>query len=175
MKPAPRRLKKLDEAGLWDYALHTLGARALSSSEVRQRLARRAEPDANLDAIIAKLREYGYVNDQRFADSYASARLQNQGLGKARVLRDLRHRRVAPAVAERAVQDTFAEVDEVRLIEQYLQRKFRNVDLREYLSNPKHLTAAYRRLRYAGFGSGNSILVLKRFAAEADALEGMEE
>ena len=175
MPRQPRQLKLLDEAALWDYALKALGARALSISELRQRLQRRAQPSVDLGATLSKLREYGYLDDQRFAESYASARLSNQGLGKMRVLRDLRQRRVAPTVAERAVEQTFAEVDEIALIEQYLNRKFRTVKLSEYLAEPKNLAAAYRRLRYAGFSSGNCIRVLKRFAAEADELEGLEE
>jgi regulatory protein len=175
MRQQPRSPKLLDEAALWNYALKALRARALSASELRQKLARRAEPSVDIAQILSKLREYGYLDDQRFAAGYASARLNNQGLGKMRVLRDLRQRRVAPAVAERAVAETFAEVDELALIEQYLGRKYKSVKLSEYLAEPKNLAAAYRRLRYAGFSSANCIRVLKRFAAEAEELESLEE
>jgi hypothetical protein len=37
------------------------------------------------------------------------------------------------------------------------------------------LASAHRKLRLAGFSSGNAIRVLKRHAAEAEKLEGMEE
>ncbi len=43
------------------------------------------------------------------------------------------------------------------------------------LMEEKNLASAYRRLRTAGFSSGNSIQVLKRYAAEAERLEEMEE
>jgi hypothetical protein len=43
------------------------------------------------------------------------------------------------------------------------------------LAEEKHLASAYRKLRLGGFSSGNSIRVLKRYAAEADRLEGLEE
>ena len=175
MRKQPRAPKLLDEGALWAYALKALGARALSVSELRQRLQRRAQPSVEIGSVLAKLREYGYLDDQQFAGTYASARLNNQGLGKMRVLRDLRQRRVAPGIAQQAVEQTFAEVDEVALIEQYLQRKFRTVKLSEHLVEPKNLAAAYRRLRYAGFSPGNCIRVLKRFAAQADELESFEE
>jgi regulatory protein len=175
MRQQPRPPKLLDEAALWAYALKALGARALSISELRQRLERRAQPTVDIGATLSKLREYGYLDDQRFADNYATARLNNQGLGKMRVLRDLRQRRVAPTVAQRAVEQTFAEVDEGALIEQYLNRKYRTVKLSDHFAEPKNLAAAYRRLRYAGFSSGNCIRVLKRFAAAADELESLEE
>jgi hypothetical protein len=43
------------------------------------------------------------------------------------------------------------------------------------LGEEKHLASAYRKLRLAGFSSGNSIRVLKCHAAEAEKLEEMAE
>jgi hypothetical protein len=43
------------------------------------------------------------------------------------------------------------------------------------LRDEKHLASAYRKLRYAGFGSGNAIRVLKRYAERADELESLED
>jgi len=156
------------------YALRTLGARAHSSGELRQKLVRRAERPSDVDAVLSRLKESGYVDDRRYAESYASARLENEGHGRMRVLRDLRQRRIAPALAEKTVERTFKETDEVELIEAYLSRKFRGKDLASWLSEDKNLMAAYRRLRYAGFSGGNSIRVLKRYTQQADQLEGSE-
>jgi SOS response regulatory protein OraA/RecX len=77
-------------------------------------------------------------------------------------------------VAEKAVGDAFGEVDESAAVEAWIARKYRNVQLHEYLQDPKHLASAYRKLRYAGFSSSTSIRVLKRYANEADALEDLE-
>lgn len=148
-----------------------LGARALSTGEVRQRLMQRAEKDADIEITVAKLRDYGYLNDTGFAESFATARRDNQGFGRMRVIRDLRQRRVAPDLASNAVQQVYADTDELQQIEAFLERKYRNVDLGALLQEEKKLQAAYRRLRYAGFNSGAAIKVLKRYAAEADRLE----
>jgi regulatory protein len=43
------------------------------------------------------------------------------------------------------------------------------------LQDDKHLASAFRRLRNAGFSAGGSIKVLKRYAAEADRLEEIDE
>ena len=156
---------------MMDYALRTLSGHALSAAEIRTKLHRRAAEPGDVEEIVGKLKEAGYLDDRRFAESYATARLENQGFGKMRVLRDLRQRRVAGAVASRAVEQTFAGTDETALVEQFLARKYRNVVLAEYLSEDKHLLSAYRRLRLAGFSAGTSIRVLKRYAAAAEALE----
>ena len=162
---------KLDGEKLWTYAVRALGARAMASGEIRTRLQRRAENPPDIDAVIAKLKEYGYLNDKKFAENYASARLENAGLGKQRVLRDLRQRRVAPPLAEKAVDDTYAGSDEVVLIEEYLAKKFRNVNLGLTLRDPAKLASAFRKLRYAGFSAGNSIRVLKRYSERAGEIE----
>lgn len=170
-----RKPKLLDESGLRELALKLLGGRALSTSELRDKLRRRAEKAGDVDTVIAGLKDYGYLNDRQFAETYAHARLHNEGHGSQRVLRDLRQKRVAPAVAEHAVKQTFSGTDEPSLIQAFLERKYRHTNLRELLSDPKKLSSVYRRLRYAGFASGPAITVLKRYAREADELESMEE
>jgi regulatory protein len=172
MNKRPPRL--LDAEGLWGFALKSLGMRGLTVSELREKLRKRAQDPLDVDGVLAKLKEYGYLNDDRFAETFATARRDNQGFGKRRVLQDLKQRRVAPKVAEQAVQQTFDGVDETAMIEQFLARKFRGKNLHDYLQEQKHLAAAFRRLQYAGFGAGPSIQVLKRYAAQAEQLEPEE-
>lgn len=166
-----RKSKLLAAEELMSYAVRLLGGRALSTGELRQKLLRKAEKAGDIEGVLVRLKELGYLNDKRFADAYAAARLENQGFGKMRVLRDLRQRRVAPVVAEKAVQQAFEQTDEIALIEKFLERKFRTADLARLLADEKKLASAYRRLRLAGFGAGNSIRVLKRYASRAEELE----
>jgi len=154
-----------------EYAGRALAARAQSVSELRTRLKRRAEHAEDVEYVIAYLKESGYASDQRFAGSFADWRLENQGLGKARVMRDLMSRRVAPAVAKAAVEAAYKNADETALVENFLARKYRGKDLGALLKDPKHLSSAYRKLQAAGFSGTVSIKVLKRYAAEAEQLE----
>lgn len=167
--------KRLDQAGLWSYALRALGRRSLTLRELRSRLEQCAAEPAHAPVVLAKLKEYGYLDDKRFADAFAAARIDNQKLGRQRVLRDLRARRVASAVAENAVEQAYRGRDEIALIEEFIARKFRGKDLSTYLAVESHLAGAYRKLRYAGFSSGNSLRVLKRYSRRADELEDAPE
>jgi regulatory protein len=170
-----RKPKLLDQEQLTNYAVRALGGRAHSAGELREKLSRRAASAADIDVVLAKLREFGYLNDQRFAENFASARLENQGFGKMRVLRELRQRRVAPKLAEQVTEQAFQDTNETDLIEAFLKRKYRGKQLGPFLAEEKNLAAAFRRLRYAGFSSGESIRVLKRYASRAEELEAMEE
>lgn len=167
--------KMLDYDALMDYALRALSGRAHSLGEIREKLRRRCLQPEDVDAVMLKLKDAGYLNDRKFAESFASARLENDGLGKMRVLRDLRQHRIAPKLAEQVVQKTFESSDEVKLIENFLARKYRGKQLGAFLSEEKNLASAFRRLRYAGFSAGNSIRVLKRYAAQPDVLDTLED
>lgn len=167
--------KPLDLNGLMTYAARVLSARSQTSGELRQKLRRRAARGEDVQAVLDRLKQLGYLNDQRFAEFFASWRRENQGLGKTRVVRDLLARRVAPGVAKKAAEAAYSGSDEIAMIEQFLARKYRGKNLGALLSEEKHLASAYRKLRAAGFSPGNSIRVLKRYAVEAERLEELEE
>jgi regulatory protein len=175
MAQKPARTKpRLSAEALWEFAVKTLAARAHSTGELRRKLIQKAERAADVDEAISRLRDYGYLNDRRFAESYAGFRLENQGLGKSRVLRDLRQRNVSAGLAEGAVSRVYKNVDEVELIDSFIRRKFRpKTPLPEALQDPKQLASAYRRLIRAGFSSSNVIQALKRIS-KGDLLEGFE-
>jgi regulatory protein len=164
---AIRKNPKLDEKSLWEYALRVLGQRAHSTGELKQKLWKRAASSSDLSAVLDKLREYGLADDRRFSEALASSRLQNSGLGQFRVLRELRQKRVAPAVAEAAVKKTFAGTDEKDLIKRYLGRRYRSVDLRGFLKESKNLASVYRKLRTAGFSSAGVLAILKDYGQQA--------
>jgi regulatory protein len=125
--------------------------------------------------VIERLKESKLLDDARFAESFANARRERQGLGSRRVIQDLRQRRVAGQLAEKAVESAYQGADEGELVAQFLERKYRGTDLARHLKDPKNLAAAYRKLRYAGFGAGVSISVLRGYSAQASELEDTPE
>jgi regulatory protein len=169
-----RKVRRLDGGALWTYAVRVLGDRAHSTGEMREKLRRRAERAADVDEVLARLKEVGYLDDRRYAEGFASARLANEKLGRMRVIQDLRQRRVAPSLAERTVQKVYQDVDEEALIEGLIRRKYRLAEREGLFREDKDLAAAYRRLLRAGFRSGEIIRVLKRFAKNPDLLDAFE-
>ncbi len=170
-----RGSQRLEEPDLWNYALRLLSGRAHSASELRAKLAKKAADSRSIKRVMERLQEAELLDDRRFAEAFAASRFENQGQGRLRVVRDLRQKGVAAALASEVVDSVFAGTDEVELIEAFLRRKIRGVPLAEYLAEPKHLAGAYRRLRYAGFAAATSIRVLRRYAEQAGELEGSEQ
>jgi regulatory protein len=169
-----RKLRHLAGEQLWVYALRVLGGRAYSIGELRDKLQRRAALAGDVDHVLGRLKEAGYLDDRRFAESFASARLSNEKFGRTRVIQDLRHRRVAPSLAESTVQKVYQDVDEEGLIEDWIRRKYRMAPREGLFEKEKDLASAYRRLLRGGFRTGEIIKVLKRFARNPDLLDGFE-
>jgi regulatory protein len=170
-----RKKAPLSAARLWDFALKALAGRAHSTGELRRKLTERAERAADVEEAIARLREYGYLNDNRFAENFAGAKLENHGLGKSRVLRDLRQRKVSSGIAERTVDRVYKEVDEMALIASFIRRRVHTkAPLPEALEDPRILASTYRKLIHAGFSGSNVIQSLKRIAKKQDLLDEFE-
>jgi regulatory protein len=169
-----RTPRRLDRDGLWTYALRALGGRAYSTGEMREKLRRRAARAEDVDDTLSRLKESGYLDDRRFAEGFAAARLSNDRFGRTRVLQDLRVRRVAPALAEKTVGEVYRDVDEPALIEEWIRRKYRLVPREALFQEDKDMAAAYRRLLRAGFHSGEILRVLKKFARNPELLDSFE-
>jgi len=169
-----RKPARLEAAKLWDYAVKVLAGRAYSTGEMKEKLRRKAEHAADVDPILARLKDYGYLNDRKFAESFAAARLENEGVGRTRVLADLARRRVAPAVAQQTVGKVYEDTSEEALVEDFVRRKFRGASREHLFQGEKELAAAYRKLLRAGFRIQTIVAVLKKFAREPELLDSFE-
>ena len=163
----PRAKEKYDTEALWNYALRLLSGRALTIAELKRKLTAKAAFEADVAETLSKLKEMRVLNDRQYADSFATARRDGAGFGKQRVLRELAAKQVPKTVAETAVAEAYAEVDEVDHAVSFLKRKVRSTDF----SDPKHLQSAFRKLRYNGFSTTAAVKALKQFSANADELE----
>ncbi len=86
-------------------ALNLLGYRARSEGEIRDRLRRREFGDDTIGAVLERLRELGYVDDEEFARDLVRQRARRYG--PRRISADLRKGGVDPETADRAVREEF--------------------------------------------------------------------
>jgi regulatory protein len=166
-----KRPQKLASEELFEYAVKCLGARAYSTGDLKSKLRMRAANPADADAAINRLKDIGYLDDRRFAEGYAAARVENEGFGRMRVLNDLRARRVSGEMADQAVEHAIGDRSEAELIDAFIERRMHSVASGGKIQDEKKLAAAYRKLRRAGFTSGPILAALKRIAARPEELE----
>jgi regulatory protein len=177
--PSPRKSRKLAAEELFEYAVKSLGSQARSTGDLHARLRSRAAHPPDVDAIIARLKDIGYLDDRKFAESFAIARVENSGFGRMRVLTDLRQHRVTGPLADQAIEKALDGRGEAELIDAYIERRMASLiaarNPNEAKVDDKKLAAAYRRLRRAGFSSGPVLEALKRIAARPELLEDFPE
>lgn len=110
----------------FNRAVKLLTVKARSVAELRERLLQGKNTNASIvDSVIARLEEYGYLNDERFAFSYASLKVKQRSVGRRRLQRDLKLKKVENKVADGALELVYAETPEEQLIDQAIEKRLR--------------------------------------------------
>ncbi|MGH9898362.1 MAG: regulatory protein RecX [Pyrinomonadaceae bacterium] len=101
-----------------DRAVRLLAARPRSIDELRTRLLEKGKASPQIvESVMTKLKEYGYLNDEKFATDFAAYRLRQKAVGRHRIERDLFIKNVPREISERVVDALFEENSEEQLID----------------------------------------------------------
>ena len=140
-------------------ALRMLAGRELSERQVRQRLARRGFDAHEIDAAIARLLQDRSLDDERAARAMAHAETSLKKRGRLRVKQRLQAAGIAPAVAQRAIQDTFEAIDADALMSAALGKRLRG---RDRIADEREFQRLYRYLVGQGFEPDRVLALLRR-------------
>ena len=168
-KPRP----PLNEAGLYDYAVKALGRHMRTEAELRRLMGQRVEAgpagDAMVDGVVHRLKEYGYLDDQSYAETFARLRHENEKLGQRTVRQKLAQKGVAAQTIDETIEARYANTDEEGLARQYLERKrIRKPE------NEKETARVMRRLVAAGFSTGVIYKVLRNWDVPEETLSALD-
>ena len=110
----------------FDKAIKLISAKSRSIAELRERLLQYSWANkVDVETVISRLKEYGYLDDERFAFSYASLKVKQRPLGRRRMERDLKFKKVDTAVADEALELVYAETSEEELIDRAIEKRVR--------------------------------------------------
>jgi regulatory protein len=163
----------LDAVGLFDYAVKALGRQMRSEAELRRLMKTRVGPDALGEAamagVVARLKDYGYLNDASFAETYARLRQENEKFGVRRVRQDLQQKGVHQDLIAETLDARYGQTNEEALAREHLERKrIRKPE------NEKEAARVMRRLVAAGFSTGTIYKILRQWNVPEDALAALE-
>ena len=134
-------------------AAKLLAAKPRSIAELRERLLE--SPSTNkevVETVIARLREYGYLDDDRFAVGYAQWKVKQRPIGRRRLERDLTMKKVERTVADQALDQVFEETPEAELIDRAIEKRTRLARLAE---NSRRSQKPFRSFAATGFSALN--------------------
>lgn len=111
---------------VFQRAAKLLAAKQRSVEELREKLSTtRGATERMVDEAIARLQEYGYLDDAKFAQTYASLRLRERPIGRRRLQRDLWLKKVDKKAAEAALDEVFESTPEADLIDRAIAKRIR--------------------------------------------------
>ncbi|HYE14881.1 MAG TPA: regulatory protein RecX [Pyrinomonadaceae bacterium] len=149
-------------------AVKLLAAKPRSVAELRERLLEKEWADEEAaDYALMKLKEYGYLDDDRFAFGFASYRVRQKPVGRQRLARDLQTKKVSKETADAALELVYQETPEEELIERAIEKRAR---LRGRPKTRQETKSLYDHLLRLGF-SYDLIMRKVREASSADAGE----
>lgn len=103
-----------------------LAAKPRSVAELRERLLEgRGATETIVESVIERLREYGYLDDARYAHGYASLRVQQRPIGRQRLQRDLWMKKIDKATTDTALDQVFEVTSEEELIDRAIEKRVR--------------------------------------------------
>ena len=88
-------------------AMRALDQRMQTSRELQIRLQRKGFESAAIDAALERLTEYGYLNDERFAELWIENRLAHRPRGKRMLEHELRQK----GIDRQTVEETVGSLD----------------------------------------------------------------
>lgn len=102
---------------LYDYAVRLLGRRAHSREELRQKLRRRGSA-AEVEPVLRRLEERGYLDDREFASLRAGSLRRLRRWGDRRIAFDLKRLGVNARIVRFTLQRLEAEHPEAEALRQ---------------------------------------------------------
>lgn len=159
--PAKAREKTIQRA------VKLLAAKPRSVAELRERLLEKAWTNEEaVEHALAKLKEYGYLDDERYAFGFASYRVRQKPVGRQRLARDLQFKKVGRETADAALDLVYQETPEEGLIDRAIEKRTR---LRGRPSTRQETKSLFDHLLRLGFSY--DLVIRKVRAASASNLE----
>src|SRR5215475_11319117 len=169
-----RQHKLESETELYEYALGALGRRMRYVAELKRLLRPRVDNDSEIgrtlvELVVRRLKDQGYLNDAKYAAAYSAFRRDNEKFGRRRVITDLKGKGIVGEVLDKAVEATFAEVDEEKQARAHLRRK-----RLEKPADQKQAAKIFRHLIRAGFSSRTIFKILRQWDVDEETLSAFE-
>jgi len=133
----------------FDCSLKVLSLRDHSEAELRRKLKEKGYAGEEIDQTVARLNELSYLDDLRFARSFASSSVRNgRGYG-SRLKMELTRRGVAADIVAQVLGELAQEYSEAELLRELVARRYAGFDAETATDKEKRKVVGY--LQRKGF------------------------
>ena len=107
-------------------AVKLLTAKQRSVAELRERLLEKAWTNFEIvDRVIEKLKEYGYLDDRKYASDLALSKLRQRPQGKRKLEQSMSQKKLDREIRDEAIVAAFEKIPEAELIDRAIQKRLR--------------------------------------------------
>ena len=160
---AAKAVAEAEHLRVFDRAMAMLAVRARSARELRLALLRKQEPEALVDAAVARLVSLGALNDEIFARQFVRARITRSGFSRRRLQTELARRGVSRAAADAAIAEVGEEesIDPAETLEKLAAKKLKTLSKLDEPTRNRRLWAFLARRGYDGTEIRSTLAELK--------------
>ena len=131
-------------------AVKLLAAKPRSVRELRDRLLEKLwTNDEIVDAVVEKLKEYKYLDDEQYARDLAVSKLRQKPQGKRRLQQTMSQKKLDKETVDAAITQAFEKLPEDELIDVAIAKRLR---LKGKLETREDVKKFYDHLLRQGFG-----------------------
>ena len=131
-------------------AVKLLAAKPRSVRELRERLLEKLWTNEEIvGAVIEKLKDYKYLDDEQYAHDLAISKLRQRPQGKRRLQQTMSQKKLDKDVVETAITEAFEKLPEAELIDQAIAKRLR---LKGKPEDREETKKFYDHLLRQGFG-----------------------
>lgn len=110
----------------FDRAVNLLAFKPRSIAELRERLLEKEWTTPEIvEAVLDKLKEYNYLNDEQFAKSLAASKIRQKPIGRRVLKQKLALKKLDKETVEAALETAFEETPEEEIIERAIEKRIR--------------------------------------------------
>ena len=129
-----------------DYALYLIEFKDRTEKELRYKFKEKGYEENDIEDEIEFLKNYGYINDRRYAEHFTHDAINIKKWGKMRIRTELLRKGVDRETVDNTIEDAFFEVEDDLVLTQ-MQTRFKNSDF----SNIKERTRIFNFFMRRGF------------------------
>lgn len=110
----------------FDRAVNLLTYKPRSINELRARLLEKSWTTPEIvEAVLDKLKEYNYLNDEQFAAGFAASQIRQKPIGKRVLKQKLALKKLDKETVEQALEKVLEETPEEEIIERAIEKRLR--------------------------------------------------
>ncbi|PYS98784.1 MAG: hypothetical protein DMF63_14430 [Acidobacteria bacterium] len=107
-------------------AVKLLAAKPRSIAELRDRLLEKSWTNSEIvDRVVEKLKEYGYLDDQKYASDLALSKLRQRPQGKRKLQQSMSQKKLDREIRDEAIDAAFEKIPETELIDRTIEKRLR--------------------------------------------------